>query len=239
MIDRTEPCNVDAEEGVIGSLLIDGSSISLVTGRLEPGDFFTDPCRMLYEACLALHGGGVAIDQITIVDELGRAGKLSDCGGAAFLSHLIANTPTSLDLEPYADIVKRDSTRRKLIRAAKDIEASAYEGKGDVDEMLRNADDRLLNLRKTAGSVSVITPEDRVALQSDRYARAAAEAKRLAVDLGFIDLDRELGGGAFPGDLIIAGGRPGMGKTTFCQEIANHVSARIPVLLCTGRNGRG
>ncbi len=125
--EKLPPHDIDAEEAVIGSLLIDGTTIYQIAGLLQQQDFYREQNQWLYGACLSLYQHDEAINQITVAQELDRQGKLEACGGAAYLSHLISIVPTSLDIEHYAKIVYRLSVMRQLIKAADQIAAVGYE----------------------------------------------------------------------------------------------------------------
>ena len=234
MTERRPPHNLDAKEGVVGSLLIDGEGIRSVALVLQPADFFHEQCAWLYQACQSLNNRGAAIDQITVADELSRMGKLAECGGAAYMSHLVAMVPTALDIEHYADIVKRLSMYRRLADAGEKITFMGHEARGDLADAFRQADDLLLALRKEDRQTTVVSPMDRARRQMDRYEALYQRNEVQALATGLMDLDGQLGGGFFGGDLIIVGGRPGMGKTTFLQQIATRAAASGPVLLASG-----
>jgi replicative DNA helicase len=113
--ERLPPHDIDAEEAVIGSLLIDGTTIYQIATLLQSSNFYSERNAQIYNACLALYQRNEAINQITLAQELDRQGKLEPCGGAAYLSHLISIVPTSLDIEHYAQIVFRLSVMRYLL----------------------------------------------------------------------------------------------------------------------------
>jgi len=230
-INNQVPHNQEAEESVIGSLLIGGDMSRLI---LEPSDFFSSDMGCLYQSCINLNSRGSAIDQITVSDELNRMSKYKEVGGAAILSKLIANTPTSLDLLYYADIVKRLSMFRKLIQVGSSISKLGYNSEGEVSSNLADADKMLLELRKSGSGITVLSPEERVQKQSNRYDELYKLGVNIAMPTGLLDLDFQLGGGLFPGDLIIIGARPGMGKTTLLQQIANSNAIANPVLFASG-----
>jgi replicative DNA helicase len=117
------PNDSDAEEAVIGSLLIDGSAIFQIADFLQPPDFYFEQNRQLYESCLALYQRDEAINQVTLAQELSRQGRLEPCGGTARLSYLVSIVPTSLDIEHYARIVYRLSIMRQMITAGNRITA--------------------------------------------------------------------------------------------------------------------
>ena len=230
--DKLPPHNLEAEEAVVGSVLIDGDLIKGLS--LSPDDFYDECCQQSYNAMLELKNSGVGINQITLAQKLQEQDKLSTVGGAAFLSHLISVVPTSLDCEYYADIVKRLSLLRQMIVTGGLISSLGLQGGDDAGEVLAKADGLLLKLRQKSGSVSLVTPKERVQRLWERYETLYKTDKGVAHKTGYLDLDRMLGGGFFPGDFIILAARPSMGKTTLAECIANNVGKGENVLFCSG-----
>ena len=226
--EKLPPHDIDAEEAVIGSLLIDGTSIYKIATLLQDSDFYHEPNQWLYGACLSLYRRNEAINQITVAQELDRQGKLEACGGAAYLSHLVSMVPTSLDIEHYAQIVYRLAISRHLIDAARRIETIGYEADPDVDASLNKAEDVLFRLRHGQ------SPRDFVHIRQvlDRYFETppAPEAEGyprpvIQVLSSFTGLDDFLGGFQ-RSDLIIVAGRPSMGKTSLALSIAGNAAVR-------------
>jgi len=226
--EKLPPHDIDAEEAVNGSLLIDGTAIYKVATFLNQQDFYSEQNQLVYGACLSLYQRNEAINQITVAQELDRRGKLETCGGAAYLSHLISIVPTSLDIENYAQIVYRLSLMRHLINAAGQIAAIGYEADPDVDASLSKAEDVLFRLRHGQ------SPRDFVHVRQvlDKYFETApsptteAEGYRGPIPhtlSGFIGLDEFLGGFQ-PSDLIIIAGRPSLGKTSLALSIARNAA---------------
>jgi len=225
---KLPPHDIDAEEAVIGSLLIDGAAIYKIAPFLQQSDFYHEPNRWLYGACSLLHQRNEAINQITVAQELDRQGKLETCGGAAYLSHLISICPTPLDVEHYARIVYRLSVMRRLISAADQIAAIGYEAGPDVDASLSRAEDVLFRLGHEQ------SPRDFIHIRQvlDKYFEAAAalttevagypEAIPYVLS-GYNKLDEFLGG-LQPADLIIVAGRPSLGKTSFALSLARNAA---------------
>ncbi len=222
------PHDIDAEEAVIGSLLIDGTTIYQIATLLQPSNFYSERNSQIYSACLALYQRNEAINQITLAQELDRQGKLEPCGGAAYLSHLISIVPTSLDIEHYAQIVFRLSVMRYLINAGNQIEAIGYAADPNVDTSLSKAEDILFKLRQGQFSRDLVP----IRQVLDRYFEdtthiPAAEVGRVEpvpyVLSGFTALDEFLGGFQHS-DLIIAAGRPSMGKTSLALNIARNAA---------------
>jgi replicative DNA helicase len=225
--DKLPPHDIDAEEAVIGSLLIDGTAIYKIAPFLDQADFYGERNQWIYGACLALSQRDEAINQITLAQELDRQKKLEECGGAAYLSHLISIVPTSLDVEHYAQIVYRLSIMRHLINAGSQIAALGYEADPDVEASLSRAEDILFRLRHGQ------TPRDFVHIRQvlDKYFEdttpdTAAERGHLDIPYvlsGFAGLDEFLDGFQ-RSDLIIIAGRPSMGKTSLALNIARNAA---------------
>jgi replicative DNA helicase len=229
-MEKLPPHDIDAEESTLGSLLIDGAAIYKITTLLPESDYFyNERNQWLYGACLALYKRDEAINQITVAQELDRQGKLEDCGGAAYLSHLVSIVPTSLDIDHYAQIVYRLAISRYLIDAARRIEAIGYEANPDVDNSLNKAEDILFKLRHGQSSrdfVHIRQVLDQYFEETTPSTTIEAEGYRQALPLvfsGFTGLD-ELLGGFQHSDLIIVGGRPSMGKTSFGLSIARNAA---------------
>ncbi|MBC8274951.1 MAG: replicative DNA helicase [Chloroflexi bacterium] len=225
-MQKLPPHDIDAEEAVIGSLLIDGAAIDRVTSILGQADYFySEQARWLYEAGLALDQRNEAINQITLAQELNRQGKLEACGGVAFLSHLVSIVPTSLDIEYYAQIVYRLAISRRLIEASRRIEAIGFEAGPDVESSLNRAESELFALRRDQ------TPGGFVHIRQilDEYFEASFPgegdlSKPIAqVWTSFTGMD-EIVGGFAPSDLIIIAGRPSMGKTNLVLNIARNAA---------------
>jgi len=227
--ERLPPHDIDAEEAVIGSLLIDGTAIYRIATFLQPADFYHEPGQLLYGACLSLYQRNEAINQITVAQELDRQGKLAAGGGAAYLSHLVSMVPTSLDIETYARIVYRLAISRRLISVARQIEAIGYEANPDVDTSLNKAEDVLFRLRHGESVRDFV----HIRQVLDKYFEEAAPSPAPGVEgykqalpyalSGFTGLD-ELLGGFQHSDLVIVGGRPSMGKTSFVLNLARNVA---------------
>ncbi len=226
--EKLPPHDIDAEEAVTGSLLVDGTAIYKIATFLQPPDFYHEPSQWVYGACLSLYQRGEAINQITVAQELARQGKLEPCGGAAYLSHLISIVPTSLDIEHYAQIVYRLSVMRGLINAAGQIAAIGYEADPNVDTSLSRAEEILFRLRHGQ------SPRDFIHIRQvlDKYFEAApspaAEVEGYKAPLpyalsGFSKLDEFLGGFQ-RSDLIIIAGRPSLGKTSMALGVARNAA---------------
>ncbi|UCB43548.1 MAG: replicative DNA helicase [Dehalococcoidales bacterium] len=219
------PHDINAEEAVSGSLLIDGKAIYEIATTLRPEDFYSEPNRVIYRACRFLYERDEAINQITVAQELERLGSLETCGGVAYLSHLISIVPTSLDIEHYARIVYRLSIMRQLIVAAERISDIGYQADPDVNAALSRAEEALYQLRSARGSIDFV----HIKQVLDRYFETPPveeiEGQRPVAQVmsGFIGLDEFLDGFQ-RSDLIIIAGRPSMGKTSLALNIARNAA---------------
>ncbi len=218
--ERLLPHNLEAEEAVIGSLLIDGECFTRIAPLLQPGDFYRERNQICFAAAQALFQRDHAIDQLTLAGELSRTEKLDLVGGMAYLSHLVSITPTSVHSEEYAEIVSRTSTMRKLIDAAAQISALGYNDTDDVEATLRQAEDALFAVRGGGQSRGFI-PLRQI---YDQYLQDRASAAEAMLDSGgpvmsgYADLD-ELLGGIQRSDMVILGARPSLGKSTLALNI--------------------
>jgi replicative DNA helicase len=225
--NRLPPHDIDAEEAALGSLLIDGTAINKIESLIQPQDFYSERNRWIFESCLRLYQRSEAINQITVAQELARQDKLENCGGAAFLSHLISVCPTSLDIEYYARIVYRLSMMRKLIMASEQISSIGYQASPDIDDSLNKSEDILYALRHGKSQRDFV----HIRQILDKYFEADPLQEENAlkpsemphVPSGFIGLDDFLGGFQ-RSDLVIVAGRPSMGKTSLALNIARNAA---------------
>ncbi len=224
-IDRLPPQNIEAEEAVLGGLLIDSDTIIRVSTVLKPGDFYREKNGWIFGAALALHERHEPIDFLTVCDELERKGQLDEVGGPAFLTGLINVVPTSIHIEHYATIVQRAAIRRRLIEAAGQIAALAYKEEDDVDEVVDRAEQVVFAVSSARLSRSVVPLRSAV---SDYYDRVEYLNKHKGQMIGlptrFARLD-EILGGMQRSDMIVLAARPSMGKTSLALNIA-HTAAR-------------
>ena len=225
-IDKLAPQSVEAEQSVLGSILIDADAILRVGDFLKPGDFYRQQHGEIYEAMLALHGQREPIDLVTLGDELGRRDRLEEVGGPAYLASLMNSVPTAVHAEHYGRIVERKSVLRNLIGAAGKIAAVGYEEANDAEVAIDRAESILFEIsqRRTDGgfeSLSVLLGQayDRLEYLHEHRGQI------LGVPTGLSQLDALLGG-LQPSDLIILAARPSVGKTSMALNIGQHAAVR-------------
>lgn len=227
---RLSPHSVEAEEAVLGSILIDPECFAALS-FLNAADFFLTKHTWIWEALLSLIRRGDGIDYITVIEELkhqqsdGAPNRLDDVGGAAYITYLINHTPPGIMAEVYARIVERAATRRRLITAAQDIVKLAYDEEKDINAVL---DEAKAVLDAVTNQPAQDDPKPIEAIASAAYdelekaAEDAQKKKPRGLRLGFTTLDAPTGG-LFPGQFVVVAGRPGMGKTSFMLSSALNV----------------
>lgn len=225
-LSRLPPHNYEAEESVLGSLLLDEEAVFKVAALLRPEDFFRERHRWTYEGCLALYDRREPINQVTLAHELAMADRLEAVGGQPFLSYLVTAVPTSVFVDHYAMIVQQTSVMRRLINAAGQIAALGYEGGPDADAVLDKAEDILFHLR------SGRSPQDFVHIREviDHYLESGGTEDERGGHIpriltGYERLDRVLGG-LHRSDLVILAARPSLGKTSLALGVAYHAAVR-------------
>ena len=223
--ERIPPHDLEAEEAVLGSLVIDGEAILKISPFLRSEDFYRDRNRWCYQACLELFRRAEAIDQATIGHELARLNRLEEVGGHAFLSQVAAVVPTSVNVEHYARIVQRTSVMRQVISAAGEIAAIGYEDDPDVEATLSRAEDVLFRVRTGRSSRDFIHIREILDkfLEDSAAVGGALERGVAPIPSGFQDMDRLLGG-LHRSDLIVVAGRPAMGKSSLAMSIVRNAA---------------
>lgn len=214
------PQNIEAEEAVLGSLLIDPDAIIRVATFLQPDDFYVQRNGLIYAAVRDLHERREPADLVTLTDELERRGQLAQIGGPPFLTGLINATPTSIHVEYYARIVERTAILRRLIDAAGQIAKLAYQDVDDVDEVVDRAESIIFGVSEKRVSRELVPIRQVLDEFYDRIEYLSAhQGEIIGIPTGLADLDKLLGGFQ-RSDLVIIAGRPGMGKTSLALSIA-------------------
>ena len=209
------PHSREAEEAVIGAVLINPEAYYDVAQFLLVDDFYIHRNQWIWKAFVALHDRNEAIDFVTVTEELDQMGHLADIGGAAYITKLINNVPSSLHAEAYGHRVEETAIRRRMITAANQIAKLAYEENLSLDTVMDNSEKAVFNVseRRLTRDLQPIR-----AVLSDYFDRIEELSQKddalVGVPTGFFDIDKMLGG-LQPSDLLIIAGRPGMGKTGF------------------------
>ncbi len=225
-VEKLPPQNIEAEQSVLGGLLIDKDAVSKVASFLRPEDFYREAHGQIYAAILNLYERREPVDFITVCDELERREQLERVGGASYITSLISAVPTAAHVEHYGRIVERAAMRRRLIQAAGRIAEVAYEEAEDIDEIIDQAEQLVFGVaqRRLARDLIPISKLLYDYFDEIEYLQEHRDERR-GVSTGFTDLDKLLGG-LQASDLIIVAGRPSMGKTSLALSIAQHVATQ-------------
>ena len=219
--EKLLPHDVEAEEAVLGSILIDGECLTRLVPLLKEGAFYRERNQLCFDAALSLFQRDQAVDQVTLAGELARTEKLVLAGGMAYLSHLVSITPTSVHAEDYAQVISRTSSMRRLIDAGNRIIDLGYADTEDLEATMRQAEDALFTVRGTGQPRSFVPLKEIYDqyLQEQASAAADPEFSGMPIMSGFPDLDEYLGG-LQRADLVILGARPSMGKSSLAVNMA-------------------
>jgi len=233
VLDRLPPQNIEAEQAVLGAILLENEALASALELLASEDFYKDSHKKIFLAMLDLYEKNEPIDLITVTNQLDKKAQLEEVGGASYLSHLQNLIPTAANVRYHSKIVKEKSILRNLIRTATEIVAMSYDESVEVKELLDTAETKVFALSEKTIRGSFVHVKD-VLKDTIELVDKLYNKKELITGIpsGFTDLDI-LTTGFHPGDLIIVGARPGMGKTAFCLNIATHVGieARVPVAI--------
>lgn len=218
------PQNLDAEASLLGSILLDGESISQVADALTPTDFYDPAHGSIFAAMLSLYEKRRPIDLLTLTTQLKQRKELDKIGGAAYLTELTNRVPTASHVEHYGEIVADAATRRRLIKAAANISKLGHDEDQAIGTTLAEAEADLFSVSQTAVSQDLLSIETILSQSFDRLDELHKDKSRLrGVPTGFQALDNLLAG-LQPSDLVVLAARPSMGKSTLAMNIAHHVA---------------
>jgi len=225
----------EAEQAVLGALLLDGEALPAVSHLLRPEDFYRSPHQRIYEALLALFDRGQSVDLITLADELRSRGTLEQCGGLAYVSRLTSAVPTSANVEYYARIVQAAAIRRSLARISQEIIARAHDDSVEVPQIVEEAERKIFEISDRHQSGSYHAAKEVVSRTFDAIERLYhSKGSYTGVPSGFTELDN-LTNGFQPSEFIVIGARPSVGKTALALTMAANMAIRqkTPVGLFT------
>ncbi len=229
--DKLPPQNVEAEQSVLGCLMLDKDAIIKVADFLKPQDFYRGIHRIIYEAMVGLYEHNEPIDTLSTSNKLKEKEKLDQVGGVSYLTSLVNSVPTAAHVISYAHIIQKKSILRRLIAAANDITFKAYKESEDVEVILDESEQRIFNVSQKYlhQNFAPIKPALEEAFERIDKLHKGDKVLR-GIETGFHQLDNILGG-LQRSDLIILASRPSLGKTTLALDIARHVATKekIPV----------
>ncbi|WP_293687119.1 replicative DNA helicase [uncultured Phascolarctobacterium sp.] len=224
--ERVPPQNIEAEQAVLGAMLIDKEAIAKASEILTSSDFYREAHRVIFNAMLELYNKNEAVDMVTVTEILKRDNKLEDIGGLAYITSLANVVLTAANVKYHADIVAEKSVLRQLVRVSTEIAAMGYEANEDVGTLLDTAESRILEISNRKKKAD-FTPINDVLMESVQNIEKLINNKGGLTGLpsGFADLDK-LTSGLHSSDFIILAARPSMGKTALALNIVQNVALR-------------
>lgn len=232
LVGRQIPHNIEAEVGVLGSIMLMPEVCDELVHLIRPEDFYDEAHQRLFHHLMEMHGAGQRIDPLLLRERLAAANELEAMGGPGRLAEIFTSVPNAAHAAYYANIVRSKSTARRIIETCADLVNDAYQPDADPDQLLNDAEQQVFSIRESRQSNNLSAIDEVLTEAMDRLdARVRGEAMEGTVETGFTDLDR-MTGGLHASELVILAARPSMGKTAFAMNIAEHVvtKARQPTL---------
>ncbi len=229
--DKLPPQNVEAEQSVLGCLMLDKDVIIKVADVLKPQDFYRGIHQIIYEAMVELYEHNEPIDTLSTSNKLKEKGKLDEIGGVSYLTNLVNSVPTAAHVSSYAHIIQKKSILRRLIAAANEITFKAYKENEDVEEVLDESEQKIFNVSQKYLHQNFVPIKPALEEAFERIDKLhKGDGVLRGIPTGFYSLDNILGG-LQKADLVILASRPSLGKTTLALDIARHVATKekIPV----------
>ena len=226
LIKRVMPHSVEAEQSVIGAMLMDQEAISVAMELLTGEDFYQRQYGTLFDAMTELYGEGKPVDLITLQNRLKEKDVPPEISSLEFIRDLITAVPTSANVRYYAQIVQEKALMRRLIKVNEDIANTCYAGKEKVDDIMENAEKQIFQVLQKKSADDFVPIKDVVLKALDKIELASRNKGSVTgLATGFIDLDYKTSGFQ-PSDLILIAARPSMGKTAFVLNIAEYMAFR-------------
>ena len=225
--DKIPPNNLEAEKATLGAILMNSSALQTVIKILSPDDFYKNANKKIYQAMLNLDQDKSSnVDILTVIQELKKLGELDAAGGAAYVSSLTSEVPTTANVEYYAQIVQENSVRRSLIKTSNEIIAGAFDDTVSTGEMLENAERRIFEITERNHSTDYMPVNKLVSPTFDLISkRMGTKSDCTGIPSGYPDLD-SLTNGFQDSELIIIGARPSVGKTALALSMAANIAGK-------------
>ena len=226
LLKRVPPHNLDAEQSVLGAMLMDKDAVAAALEICTPDDFYSRQYGVLFECMGELFNEGKPVDLITVQEKLRSKDTAPEAGSMEFVRGIVENVPTSANIRSYANIVHEKAVKRRLIKVNEEIANTCYADRDSMDDVLAETESRIFRLLQGRGA-SELVPIDRVTLTvmeriQDAFLNGAAVT---GIPTGFIDLDNKTSG-LQPSDLVLIAARPSMGKTAFVLNLVQNAAVR-------------
>lgn len=230
--DRTPPQNIDAEEAILGGILLDPEAIGRVLDILRPEAFYLSAHQEVYRAALTLHNQGSPTDLMSITTWLQDQGLLDKVGGQSKLAQLVDRTVSAVNIDQYAQLVMDKYLRRRLISTGNQVSQLGHDTTRDLEEVLDEAEQKIFNVTQVRSTQGLVPTADILTKTFAEIEERSVGMSLPGLASGFYDLDGKTQGFQ-RSDLIIVAGRPSMGKTAFCLGLARNIAAqhKLPVAI--------
>ncbi len=228
ILARQAPHSLEAEQAVLGSMLIDSRCVNDIVGLVRPDDFYLQTNRDIYETIFEMFSFSQAIDPVVVLEKMRERGVFDEQNSAKYIMQLMEITPTAANAKQYAKIVREKSLLRSLLTAASDISESIYEGVGTTQDILEAAEKRIFSIRRGTTTDSLEPVRTIMISVYDRLQELIDKGDDISgISTGLKDLDKFISG-LNKSDLMILAARPGMGKTSLAMNIALNVAKKYP-----------
>ena len=226
MVDKVQPQDLDAEQSVLGSMMMSKDAIALVIGKLKEDHYYREAHALIFRAILELYQKNEPVDLVTVSNTMKKSNTLEKAGGQLYLADIIDTVPTSANILSYADIVVEKYMLRKLIDTGSDIIKEAFDPTQEVGQVVESAQSSIMNIANAQVTDEFVKLDEVVKTVFDEIQSVYDnDEKILGVPSGFTDLDK-MTSGFQRGDLIILAARPSMGKTTLAMNMAMNVALK-------------
>jgi replicative DNA helicase len=232
-VDRLPPQIIEAEEAVLGGILLDPEAISRVSDKLKPEAFYISTHKEIYQATLKLHQQGKPTDLLSVTSWLSDNDLLARVGGRNKLAALIESTVSAVNIDALAQLIIDKYQRRRLIKAGNEIVQLGYETETDVNKVIDQAEQKVFNIAEERSNSGLVHISDSLIANFKDIENRNQGIALPGISSGYYDLDAMINGGFQRSDLVIIAGRPAMGKTSFSINIAHYIagSMRMPVAI--------
>ncbi len=227
LLKRVLPHSIEAEQSVIGAMIMDREAIVVASEIVTEDDFYSKQCGILFEAMIELNDEGKPVDLVTLQDKLKEKDIPAEMSSLEYIRDLITAVPTSANIKYYANIVAEKATLRRLIKLNEEIANTCYVGKESLEVILEDTEKRVFNLVQRRNTGEFVPIRQIVMNAMDQIEKASRNKGSVTgIATGFIDLDYRTAG-MQPSDLVLIAARPSMGKTAFVLNIAQHVAFKL------------
>jgi replicative DNA helicase len=226
MIQRIPPHSVEAEQSVLGAMLLDKEAISTATELISGEDFYREAHKEIFEAIVEIYDKGEPVDLITLTEKLKTRNTLDAVGGITFLTNLMDAVPTTHNVKYYAKIIEDKSLLRRLIKSSNEIISKSYQASDDIGEIIDDAEKGIFNISLNRSTQGFTHVKNILSTNFDKIEELYLNKGRITgVPTGFTDLDGKLSG-LQKSDLVLVAARPSMGKSSFMMNIVQHAAVR-------------